>query len=244
MNIGATGYSVGAGISKKLSNRFSVRFNAIEATVRGSDAYTMDPFRRNRNLSFRSIIHELSGMIDFHVLTVNRFGKRPNKLLAFTGIGFFAFNPQANYKGQWYDLQPLGTEGQGIISGKKKYNKTSWNIPFGIGYNVSISDNQELGFVLTMRKTFTDYIDDVSGKYYDNQKLTEQNGEMSGILADRSLQRDTGIVARPGSGRGDPRNNDNFAFIQISYSIGLSFKKGQRLFHLRSNRKDKKCFRW
>jgi len=183
-------------------------------------------------------------MADINLLTISRYGKHPNKLFAFTGVGVFAFNPQAEYKGEWYDLQPLGTEGQGLIPGKNLYNKISMNIPFGIGYNIGLGENGQIGFILTMRKTFTDYIDDVSGNYYDNKKLTEERGELAGILADRNLQRDSGRLAKAGSGRGDPRNNDNFAFIQISFSQGLTFKNGLHPFRPKAKRIHKKCPKW
>ncbi len=244
LNLGTTGYSVGAGVIRKFNNHFSMRANLIEAKVRGSDAYTNDPFRKNRNLSFRSKIEELSVTADVNIFTIKKKQKKTQNLLAFVGVGVFRFNPQANYKGKWYDLQPLGTEGQGLIDNKPKYNKTSYNIPFGLGYNFDISSSQKIGLILTMRKTFTDYIDDVSTNYYDNNRLTEANGEMSGILADRNLNRNSGVIKQSNSGRGNPKINDNFAFLQFTYSFRFYARKRESIFPIVFFPKDKKCYKW
>lgn len=244
LNLGTTGYSLGAGVIRKFNNRFSMRANLIEATVRGSDSYTTDPFRKDRNLSFRSTIEELSVTADVNIFTFNKSQKNTHNLLVFAGFGVFRFNPQANYRGKWYDLQPLGTEGQGLVDGKSKYKKISYNIPFGLGYNFNVSERQKIGLILTMRKTFTDYIDDVSTNYYDNNKLTEANGEIAGILADRNLERDSGGAKNSGDGRGNPKINDNFAFLQISYSFRFYAKKREQSFPFTSFHKDKKCFKW
>ncbi len=245
LNLGTTGYSMGIGVSRKLNNSFSLRINLNEATVRGSDSYTNDKFRHNRNLSFRSTIHELSTMLDFTVLTLNKSGNNSHSLIAFAGFGIFNFNPQAEYNKKWYDLQPLGTEGQGIIPGKKKYSRFSFDIPIGVCYYFKISEISKLGLILTMRKTFTDYIDDVSTSYYDNNLLSEQNGEMSAILADRNLNRESGYLNSSGSGRGNPKNHDNFAFVQLSYSHNFILKKRRQYSEKGyNNKKKEKCFDW
>ncbi len=245
LNLGTTGYSVGLGLSRKLNNSFSLRLNLNEATVRGSDSYTNDKFRNNRNLSFRSTIHELSTMVDYTVFTLNKSGKHPHCLIAFAGVGVFNFNPQAQYNNKWYDLQPLGTEGQGIIPGKKKYRKISFDIPAGVCYYFKFSELSQIGIILTMRKTFTDYIDDVSTNYYDNKALSGQNGEIGGILADRNLKRESGYLNPSGSGRGNPKNNDNFAFAQITYSHNFIVKK-RKLYtgNFHKHKEKEKCYLW
>jgi len=245
LNLSTTGYSAGFGVSRKLNNHFSLRSNFIEAKVRGADKYTKDAFRSNRNLSFRSTIHELSLMTDYYIYTFNKKAKYSQNIMVFAGFGVFAFNPQAIYKNQWYDLQPLGTEGQGLIPGKDKYKRISINIPFGVGYNIKVSNKTQIGLLLTMRKTFTDYIDDVSTYYYDNQTISEKNGEIAGILADRNLKRDEGIIKKSGSGRGNPQNNDNFAFVQLSYSRSFMRKKNKTSSEsLSKKREEKKCYNW
>ena len=80
--------------------------------------------------------------------------------------------------------------------------------------------------------------------YYDNNKLTEANGEIAGILADRNLERDSGGTKNSGDGRGNPKINDNFAFLQISYSFRFYAKKREQSFPFTSFHKDKKCFKW
>lgn len=230
LNWGATGYSMGIGVSRKFNNSFSLRINLNQAIVRGSDSYSNNESRRNRNLSFRSTINEISTMVDYTFI-LNKSGKNPHFLMAFVGIGVFNFNPQAEYNNKWYNLQPLGTEGQGILPGKKKYSRFNFNIPVGICYYFNITEESKLGLILTMRKTYTDYIDDVSTSYYDNNLLYEQNGEMSAILADRNLKRESAYLNPSGLGRGNPKNNDNFAFVQLTYSHSFMLKKKEKCFN-------------
>lgn len=184
-------------------------------------------------------------MVDYTVFTLNKSGKNPHSLIAFAGAGVFNFNPQAHYNNKWYDLQPLGTEGQGIIPGKNKYSRISFDIPVGFCYYLKFSDLSKLGLVLTMRKTFTDYIDDVSTSYYDNNVLSEQNGELSAMLADRNLNRESGYLNPSGSGRGNPKNKDNFAFVQLSYSHNFIVKKRKPYSENGYKHNDKeKCYDW
>lgn len=65
------------------------------------------------------------------------------------------------------DLQPLRTEGQGMpgYPESKPYNLTQINIPYGVGLRYYFSDRISVAFEAVNRKTFTDYIDDVSTNY-------------------------------------------------------------------------------
>ena len=68
-----------------------------------------------------------------------------------------------------------------------------------------------------MRFTFTDYLDDVSGNYYDNQTLSEYRGAVVARLADKS---ETTHLA--GTGRGNSTTKDfySFAGLVITYKFG------------------------
>ncbi len=71
----------------------------------------------------------------------------------------FSFNPQARNvdplaenKDHWYDLQPLGTEGQGLTGQPVLYSLTSFSIPFGLGLKVNFLRNFSFGAEWGMRK--------------------------------------------------------------------------------------------
>ena len=66
-----------------------------------------------------------------------------------------------------------------------------------------------------MRKTFTDYIDDVSKTYYDNDAIKSHSGETAAHLADPSLPPREGQTLA-GEQRGDPRDRDAYMFAVFS----------------------------
>jgi hypothetical protein len=115
----------------------------------------------------------------------------------------------------------LGTEGQGIKPNTELYSLTSWVLPYGIGYRKNIGDFSYVGVEFSMRKSFTDYLDDVSTVYYDANAIGEHRGEVAQALSNRSIN---GI--RPdGSMRGNSSNNDNYSFIQLTYGRSIGRRK-------------------
>lgn len=90
------------------------------------------------------------------------------------GVGVFHFNPQGSLTDAagnktWYYLHPLRLEGQGMpeYPASKPYKLTQMNIPFGGGLKFFMSDRINVSLEFLYRKTFTDYIDDVSQRYID-----------------------------------------------------------------------------
>jgi hypothetical protein len=124
-----------------------------------------------RKLSFSSPITEIATQLEinfFNVFTVAH--KNQISPYLFGGVAVFSFNPQAVYEdGVVYDLQPMGTEGQELNSGnaEKKYSLTGFAIPFGIGFKANIGRFICVGAEWGLRYTFTNYLDDVGGRYYD-----------------------------------------------------------------------------
>lgn len=190
--------------------------------------------RYNRNLSFRSPIYEMAILAEFHPLDFfNNFKDEPSAP-AFSpyligGIGFFHFNPQANLNGQWIDLRPLHTEGEGFAEypDSKEYKLNQINIPFGIGVAYELSPKFNLRVEYISRKLFTDYLDDVHGKYIDPAVFSKY---LSGTqLADalilnnrvRPTAKANETTARPGGRRGNPDNNDSY--FTVNFKVGFVF---------------------
>jgi hypothetical protein len=74
-----------------------------------------------------------------------------------------------------------------------------------------------------MRKTFTDYIDDISQEYYiDFNAVPDQ----SKIGASQYLSDPSATKHAPGMQRGNPQNNDWYSFAGIT--ISYRFKLGEK----------------
>lgn len=210
----------------KLNPSFSVKGGVWYGWVYGDDATTTDIHRNQRNLSFRSPIVELGGNIEYHIIK-EKYGHRYDlrrirgkgntpSLYIFTGINGFWFNPKAKYTdGKYYALQPLGTEGQGLVSTREKYSRISWSVPVGFGMNFLIDRNWGAGFEFGARYAMTDYIDDVSTTYVDENLFSDP---MAAYFADRS---DDWVGASPYNQRGDSRYNDAYMFLTLNVTYKL-----------------------
>jgi hypothetical protein len=234
----------------RFKKRWAVKTGLYWQMVSGADHLTKEEFRHNRNLSFRSNIFELSSQAEFiftkeqvgrHYKIKNAKGMKNFNLQSylFVGFGGFFYNPKAKYDGRWVALQPLSTEGQGLPGGAKKYSRFSFCIPYGIGLKNALTAEWTVGLEIGMRKTFTDYIDDVSTVYYDSNALLAAKGQMAVDLADPSLydlpggnvdQVRFGSNKQGGAGqqRGDKRDLDSYMFINITGSYIIPFRTQTR----------------
>ncbi len=122
-------------------------------------------------------------------------------------------------------MQPLGTEGQGLngAASHRKYKLVQISIPFGVGVKTNLAKNIGLSIEWGMRKTFTDYLDDVSQSYYDPKALTAAHGPTSALLSDKSIGNDPNYT-NTGRQRGNPTTKDWYSFAGIALTIKLGHK--------------------
>lgn len=195
--------------------RLSFAGSVIFGSVQGIDARTSSFEQQQRNLSFRSRVYELAARTEFNFIEY-KIGDDKHSFtpFLFVGVGVFNFNPKASFGGQWVALQPLHTEGQA-----KGYLRTQVSIPFGAGIKMNLA--KRIGLVLDwgMRKTFTDYLDDVSTVYANPADLATY-GPAAIALADRSINATDNV----GRQRGNPRNKDWYCFTGLTLSFLLNDK--------------------
>jgi len=123
----------------------------------------------------------------------------------------------------------LKLEGQGLAEYpySKPYKLTQINIPFGGGLKYYVSDRINVSAELLYRKTFTDYIDDVSTKYIDpasySKYLTPANADLAYKLSDKSIGIIyPGMVRYPaGTQRGDTKDGDTYFSVVMKVGIQL-----------------------
>ncbi len=208
--------------------RLAFRANAFYGAIAAKDADSQSPSQQQRNLSFQSKISELSAQLEFNFLDYQLGNdKKPFSPYIFFGLAGFKFKPQAEINNQLVDLQPLGTEGQGLAGAdsKKKYKLTQLSLPFGIGIKTNLGKYIGLSFEWGMRKTFTDYLDDVSGRYYDPAVLAVKHGVLAAQLSDRSLGTDPNYT-NVNKQRGNPMTKDWYSFAGVA--ITVKFKEGRK----------------
>lgn len=231
--------AVAIGLRYKLGNYLALNSHITYGRVSGDDKLTTEYFRHYRNLSFFSDIYEFNVNFEMafqqeqvgHRYRLKKVkGLRGYELYTyfFVGAGVFHMDPKTNYLGNIIRLQPLGTEGQGIVASRPKYSLTQFCIPVGIGFKYTLDRQWGLGLELGLRKTFTDYIDDVSTTYFDFESYPESD-PLSKLLSDRSDYSSPPDLdpTIPGAQRGDPRENDSYMFA--IFSVNYKLKSGRGL---------------
>jgi opacity protein-like surface antigen len=205
------------------SDRLSLKFQLSFGNVQAFDADAQSESQVNRNLSFQSRIIELGPIIEINFLPYEiGSGRKPGTPYLFAGITYFKMNPMGRYNDDWIELQSLRTEGQGsIYNSNKPYKLSQISIPFGVGMKININSRMAIGLEYGLRKTFTDYLDDVSSNYVHPTILKENNGTLSAELSDQSLNNEGSFSFNNGVQRGNPNNKDWYAFGGITFSFRL-----------------------
>lgn len=220
-------------LGTKVSNVFRCNVKLMIGQIGGDDADAQLINRKVRNLSFDSPLYEIGLNTE---VNLNHFLKKLDKygidIYYTTGINVFRFSPKTKLQGadgkfELVDLQPLGTEGQGLPGYGDKYKLVQLNIPFGVGFKFQLFDNIDLGFEFVPRWTFTDFLDDVSGDYVRYEELIAANRPLTAQLANRTGEYlGSGPVSvATGTPRGDATNNDWYFFgsVYFSYNFGKGF---------------------
>jgi Domain of unknown function (DUF6089) len=216
--------ALGAGLLYEIVGNLSARANITVGTVGANDRYNTKKDIRERNLSFTSPITDIHLGLEYNLINIDQHDFTP---YVFAGISYFHFNPSAiDSLGRKIYLQPLGTEGQGFYKGRKKYKLNQFAIPFGGGIKFAFSEKVRLAIEIGLRKTNTDYLDDVSTFYVDRFILLASNGPKAVEMAFRGGELKTGLVYPPdGNERGGPKVKDWYYFSGVTLSIRLPERK-------------------
>lgn len=126
------------------SNALSVRGAITGGMLQASDQRPIDDFAAARNASFDIILLEGAVTLEYHFLDFLNSKSWVNySPYFFGGVGVFTF---------------FGDEDKG-----NTYRKIQPVIPFGIGMKYLLNEYWQLGVEFGARKTFFDYLDNISG---------------------------------------------------------------------------------
>lgn len=154
-----------ANISKSVSIRTSLTAGKIGA----SDSRPLDAFATNRNASFNLFLYELSLATEYHFLDW-RSEKRPLRFTPYvvTGLGLFGLAGGPAKAAEYSSIQP--------------------SVLLGMGVKYVVNPLWYVGLEFGMRKTFFDYLDNVS----------------EGNRANKNYR------------YGNPNDNDNYFFLGVT----------------------------
>jgi hypothetical protein len=202
------GLAGGLSARRNFNSRVSVKTTLSLARIAASDATSSNNFEKARNLSFRSNIFDWTNSIEFNFFKYEHGSKDAfftPYLMA--GFSFFSYNPKAKLDNTWYELRPLGTEGQDLGG---EYGRVNGGLTIGGGFKWDYNRDISFNIDFSTRRLFTDYIDDVSTVFTHSKSIKARRGEIAASLADRSLQDGIGVVGRQ---RGNSRDNDTYFFF-------------------------------
>ena len=214
--------------------RLHVRLAYFHGSIGAKDSYAFFSQNKFRNLSFFTDIDELSLSLLYKFTNRKRGFSKRNFVTPylFAGVAGFMFNPKAELNGRVYELQKVGTEGQNLGgSYPKPYPLQEVSIPFGAGFVLKITEFLDFGGECGFRKTFTDYIDDVSTRYPVRQEMLEQEGIVAVALSDPSIDPNYPEGRPDLSPRGNPADDDWYIYtnVHLTYYITTMLFKPYRL---------------
>lgn len=211
-----------------------------------ADHFEDDEFQRYlRNLNARSTIWEANLLVEIAPMRLfsnwefSRSASRRFQPYLLLGVARTRFNTQGLYKDfvnetqRWVDLRPLHTEGQGynLIGMPDYYSRFTWAAVGGLGIKWDVGRGLGLGLEWQLRYAFTDYLDDVSGKYidpiYHEIALVEDypGALVTNRMMDKSYEIIPGYKNAAGVMRGDPDNNDMYSTLNIQFYWKIDSRK-------------------
>jgi hypothetical protein len=126
------------------------------------------------------------------------------------------------------------------------YRLNQFSIPFGGGIALSLNDRVHLAWEVVIRRTSTDYLDDVSTVYPNDAELLAGRGPNAVDLSFRGDEINPNpvfIAGFPTGGiRGNPGENDWYYFSGLKLTLRLPSLGSSKAMNFGKSRTD--CPRW
>ena len=205
-----------------VTDRFTVMGSLVHGNLSGRDRQLLrNSNNQARNLSFNTSLEEVGILLRARLLT-------DQVIMPYVASGgaIFRINPMTvDAAGVSHALYPLSTEGQGLpeYPGQPTHRYTQPALMFGSGLEWRRGRWFRLDTEVLFRKSFTDYIDDVSSFYADPAILLKHRGPKAVELAYRGDEVPGGQLGYPpaGSQRGNHYRMDWYHSINVRLRVIL-----------------------
>lgn len=200
LNLKNSGMSYGGWFKYRFHDRIAAKGNLLFGNFTASDGNSPEGYREEhgirRNLNVKTRYTEISGQVEYYIFQekigsrykvrgVKGYGQSSFAGYVFAGLGANIYNPKgySHADGGYIPLKDLNTEGQTLDGGPSDYSGVTMIFPMGAG--IKYNFNREWGVQLegSYRWTTTDYLDDVSGTYWDSQELIDNFGDQSYVMS-------------------------------------------------------------
>lgn len=155
-----------------ISNQLGIQGSLSMGKISGDDANKKTSYVRN--LSFESNIFEVGFTGIYDIFDLDYSKATP---YVYGGFAVFHHNPKAEVNGKMVELQPLGTEGQGLPGYEDKYSLWQISVPMGAGVKYKMNDQFILRGDFGARMTLTSYLDDIGSRQYAKPSDLIKNGQ-------------------------------------------------------------------
>lgn len=238
--------ALSVGATYNIIGKLALRASYSYTNVGADDKNSADKNFLARNLNFQTALHEAAMMLEYDILNLNEFPVSP---FVFAGTGVYKFNPYTyNSNREKVFLEPLSTEGQGLeeYPDRKRYKLLQLSLPVGGGLKYALSDDVHIGVEMGFRKLFTDFLDDLSTTYVDQDVLLRRRGQQAVDLAFRGdeLKNSTRQYPPHNTTRGNKKSNDGYYFGLVRLSFRMNWFDNTYGNSNRSNSRKLGCPSW
>lgn len=224
IKLAKTRWNFGGFARYKWRPRISLKLALDYLRLEGDDKLSTNPGRMYRNFNFRNDIYDLGATAEYFFYENNDLGntyryRNGFRAYIFAGIGALYSNPKSLYQDKYVAMQPYASEGT-------PYRKVVMNIPMGVGFYFTLNKRNRIGFELNYRKTFSDYLDDISGNYTSTPPPDAYTQGL--FLRTTELNREDNPGAYDshtwGAKRGDNTHKDSYLTLGFSYAYVMRGK--------------------
>lgn len=171
--------AVGIFARYNFTDNLALRSDLRYATIFGDDAIS----DRSRNFNFRTRLAEWTILGEWAPFSLNLGGGTSVQPFGQAGAGLLYFQPQGLRNNEYFNLQPLGTEGQGLPGYPQPYDQFTYVLTGGGGLKINFNETWGLSLEGALRYAGSDYLDDISTTAVTYRDVLDGNGSLAAYFS-------------------------------------------------------------